>query len=51
MQNEEYYFSMFQNSPAKKFTETKAQNKSIKDEIKFLCTKTNLNQQFYKLHL
>jgi len=47
MQKEEYYFSIFQTSPATKFTETKAQNMRIKDEIKFLYTKKNLNQQFY----
>jgi hypothetical protein len=42
---------IFQTSPAAKFTETKAQNMLIKDEIKFLYTKKNLNQQFYNLHL
>ena len=30
---------IFQTSPATKFTETKAQNMHIKDEIKFLYTK------------
>jgi hypothetical protein len=43
---------IFQTSPAAKFTETKAQNIHIKDEIKFLYTKKkNLNQPFYNLHL
>jgi hypothetical protein len=33
-----YYLSIFQNSPATKFTKTKAQNMRIKDEMKFLYT-------------